>query len=459
MAHLYLAATRKSSGKTTLSIGLTRALCRRGRRVQTFKKGPDYIDPLWLTRAAGRPCLNLDYHTTPAAEIRTSFAQALAEADLGFIEGNVGLFDSVDLLGAYSNAELAKLLEAPVLLVVDVQGMTRGIAPLLLGYLAFDPALRIAGVILNKVGGGRHEANLRRVVEHYTDLPVIGGVPRLAEIAIEERHLGLMPSNEAEAADAIVERISELVSAHVDLAGVERIAGAAQPPPQPPPRPLRLVAGGAPVRIGIARDDAFGFYYPDDLAALMGGGAELVSFSPVADAELPEVDALFIGGGFPEMRMQELEANSSMRAAVADFIRAGKPAYAECGGLMYLMERLHWQDRSCRMCGVLRADVAMHERPQGRGYVHLAETEAFPWPRHRASDHDGEVHAHEFHHSAVVTPDPDWVYAYRVLRGQGVDGIHDGIVAGNLLANYAHLRDVGGVGWTERFLAHVRALR
>ncbi|WP_462329041.1 cobyrinate a,c-diamide synthase [Thiohalocapsa halophila] len=458
MAHIYLAATRKSSGKTTLSIGLTRALCRRGRRVQPFKKGPDYIDPLWLSRAAGRSCLNLDYHTTPANEIQAAFTRALADADLGFIEGNVGLFDSVDLQGAYSNAELAKLVAAPVLLVVDVQGLGRGIAPLLLGYLAFDPALRISGVILNKVGGARHEANLRRVVEYYTDLPVIGAVPRLADITIEERHLGLMPSNEAQAAEATVERITEKVAAHVDLSAVERIAETAATPPEPPASPRTLAASTEPLRIGIARDDAFGFYYPDDLAALSAAGAELVPFSPVAETQLPDVDALFIGGGFPEMRMQELEANTAMRTAVADFIRAGNAVYAECGGLMYLTERLHWQGRCCRMCGVLRADVAMHDRPQGRGYVRLAETQAFPWPR-RDGREPTEIHAHEFHHSAVVTPDPDWIYGYRVLRGQGVDGRHDGIVLGNLLANYAHLRDVGGVDWTGRFLAHVRALK
>lgn len=456
MAHIYLAATRKSSGKTTLTIGLTRALRRRGHSVQPFKKGPDYIDPLWLSCAAGRPCLNLDYHTTPADEIRASFARALAGSDLGVIEGNVGLFDSVDLRGAYSNAELAKLLEAPVLLVVDVQGMSRGIAPLLLGYLAFDPALRIAGVILNKVGGGRHEANLRRVVEHYTDLPVIGAVPRQPDMMIEERHLGLMPSNEAQAAESTIDRITDLVGAHVDLDALARIAATAPIPPEPPPEPPYRVSCGTPLRIGIAQDDAFGFYYPDDLAAIRRYGAELVSFSPVADAELPDVDALFIGGGFPEVRMHALEANADMRAAVADFILGGGPAYAECGGLMYLLERLHWQGRSCRMCGVLGADVAMHARPQGRGYMRLTETEAFPWPHWRG---DGEIHAHEFHHSAVVAPDPDWVYGYRVLRGQGVDGRHDGIVSGNLLANYAHLRDVGGVDWTARFLARVRALQ
>ncbi|WP_295539642.1 cobyrinate a,c-diamide synthase [uncultured Thiohalocapsa sp.] len=460
MAHFYLAATRKSSGKTTLGIGLARALRRRGHAVQPFKKGPDYIDPLWLSRAAGRDCLNLDYYTTPVAEIRSAFARALGPAALGLIEGNVALFDSMDVQGAHSNAELAKLLEAPVLLVVDVQGMSRSIAPLLLGYLAFDPALRIAGVILNKVGGERHEANLRRVVEHYTDLPVIGALPRQADMGIEERHLGLMPTNEAQTADAMVDRIADVVAAHVDLNAVERMAATAPAQPEVMPPPAGRSAGCAsPVRIGIARDEAFGFYYPDDLAAFTAAGAELIAFSPIADAQLPDVEALFIGGGFPEVYMRELEANTTMRRAVADFIHDGNAVYAECGGLMYLTERLHWQERACRMCGVLRAEVAMHRRPQGRGYVHLAQTDAFPWPPQRGGDSRVEIRAHEFHHSAIVSPDPDWAYGYRVLRGRGVDGRHDGIVRWNLLASYAHLRDVGGTGWTGRFLDHVRSLQ
>jgi cobyrinic acid a,c-diamide synthase len=230
MAHLYLSATHKSSGKTTLSIGLIRELRRRGHRVQPFKKGPDYIDPLWLTESAGRSCLNLDYHTTPRHEIRTAFSRALDEDAFGFIEGNVGLFDSIDLEGANSNAELAKQLGAPVLLVVDAQGATRGIAPLLLGYQAFDPALSIAGVILNKVGGDRHAANLCRVVEHYTDIPVVGVLPRLPQLGIEERHLGLIPSNEAGAVDATIERIRAVVAEHVDTVFVEALAAQAQLP-------------------------------------------------------------------------------------------------------------------------------------------------------------------------------------------------------------------------------------
>lgn len=461
MAHIYLSATHKSSGKTTLSMGLIRELRRRGHQVQPFKKGPDYIDPLWLAESAGRACLNLDYNTTPRPEICASFAHALRDASFGFIEGNVGLFDSVDLKGANSNAELAKLVGAPVLLVVDAQGMTRGIAPLLLGYQAFDPELPIAGVILNKIGDDRHAAKLRQVVEHYTDIPVLGLLPRLPELEIEERHLGLIPSNEAGGVDATIERVRAVVAEHVDMARVEAIAAKARTPVavsdgQPLGESVPTAVNAPTVRLGIAKDEAFGFYYSDDLAALERAGAELIPFSPVHDPELPDLDALFIGGGFPECRMRELQDNVGMRASVADFIRRGGVAYAECGGLMYLADRLHWNGHSSRMCGVIGSDVAMHDRPRGRGYVRLHETEDFPWPSQ--PPRGGEVRAHEFHHSALVEPDARWVYAYRVRRGVGIDGKHDGIVQQNLLASYSHLRDVGGVGWTRRFLSRVRAL-
>lgn len=458
MAHLYLAATQKSSGKTTLSIGLIRELARRGQPVQPFKKGPDYIDPLWLARASmGRACHNLDYHTMPVDEIRGDFSRLLDASTLGVIEGNVGLFDSLSVDGAGSNAELAKLLRAPVLLVINCQGMGRGIVPLLLGYQAFDSDLHIAGIILNKVGGGRHETNLRRAIEHYTDLPVLGAVPRDEGLAIEERHLGLIPSNEAASVEATVEAIRRAVAASVDVDEVLAIAERAPVPDWERLSPSHLERpGGTLVRIGIARDEVFGFYYPDDLAGLERAGAELVPFSPLADAGLPAVDGIILGGGFPESRMQELEANRSMRQSIADFIGEGGVAYAECGGLMYLCERLHWGSNSRRMCGVLGADVAMHERPQGRGYVRLRETEACPWPRAPADVR--EICAHEFHHSAIVAPRADWRFAFDVMRGAGVDGLHDGIIQQNLLASYTHLRDVGGVNWTRRFVDRVRSV-
>jgi cobyrinic acid a,c-diamide synthase len=459
MAHLYLSAAQKSSGKTTVSIGLCRALSARGLRLQPFKKGPDFIDPLWLTQAAGRPCYNLDYNTMSGEAIRASFVRESAGCDLALIEGNVGLYDSTDLAGTETNAELAKLLGAPVLLVIDCAGMSRGIAPLLLGYRAFDPEVWIAGVVLNKVGGSRHGANLRRAVEHYTDLPVLGLVERDPALAIAERHLGLMPSNETAEAEALVERIAALVADQIDLEAIQVLAGEARPlaGSVEPPAPR---AGGESLRIGLARDPAFGFYYPDDLRAFVEGGAELVEFSPVCDPELPRVDGLFLGGGFPEYRMAELEANRGMRESVADFIARGGPVYAECGGLMYLCKGLHWKGRRRAMVGALNAEVEMRPRPQGRGYVRLRETDGFPWPALEGTlpSRSREIRAHEFHHSAVLAPDPSWRYAFEVLRGTGIDGRHDGVVQGNLLACYSHLRDIN-TGWVERFLAQVRRVR
>ncbi len=456
MSRFYLSATHKSSGKTTCAIGLCREFSRRGIRVQPFKKGPDYIDPLWLGQAAGRPCLNLDYNTMGEAEIVGTMARAMNGADLGLVEGNVGLFDTTDLLGSHSNAELAKLLRCPLVLLVDVQGMSRGLAPLLLGYQAFDPDLTIAGIILNKVGGNRHEGNLRKVVEHYTDLPLLGAIHRESRPWIDERHLGLMPSNESREAEAQIEGIRSMIADQVDLEALMRISALAPPLASTPALPKSLPRRSH-LRIGIARDEAFGFYYHDDLEALSAAGAQLIPFSPVSDKQLPKVDGLFIGGGFPEYRMHDLGANVGMREAVRNFIEGGGPAYAECGGLMYLCRSIRWREESAPMCGVLQVDVAMHESPQGRGYIQLRERETFPWPK--LSDHAKEIHAHEFHHSAIIEPDPTWIYGYEVLRGRGVDGSHDGIVYKNLLASYAHLRHVGGVAWPARFIAQVDRCR
>ncbi|WP_295451397.1 cobyrinate a,c-diamide synthase [uncultured Thiodictyon sp.] len=452
MAHLYISAAHRSSGKTTVAIGLCRAFRDRGLRVQPFKKGPDFIDPLWLGAAAGRSCYNLDFHTMGRDEISAAFALESAGTDLGLIEGNVGLYDSTDLAGSNSNAALAKHLGAPVVLVIDCQGMARGIAPLLLGYRAFDRDLALAGVVLNKVGSERHAGNLIRAVEHYTDIQVLGVLPRDESLTIAERHLGLMPSNEAAQAEAWIERIHRRVADVLDLNRLLELAEAASAPA--PIAAAPPVPSGTRVRIGIARDCAFGFYYPDDLRALAAGGAELVAFSPVDDPELPAVDGLLLGGGFPEFRMAELEANRGMRAHVADFIARGGPVYAECGGLMYLCRGLRWGDERRAMVGALNAEAQMQSKPQGRGYVSLRETDAFPWPGPLPTGR--RVQAHEFHHSLVVAPDPHWNYAYEVLRGVGIDGRCDGIVQGNLLASYAHLRDVGGLNWTGRFLGHVR---
>jgi cobyrinic acid a,c-diamide synthase len=451
MNRLIVSAAHKSSGKTTLCLGLAAALAARGEVVQPFKKGPDYIDPLWLGLAAGRPCYALDAYLMGEAEIRGEFAARMTGASLGLVEGNKGLYDGLDLEGANSNAALAALLGAPVVLVIDARGMTRGVAPLILGYQAFDRNVRIAGVILNQLGGARHEAKLRAVIEHYTDVPVLGAVQRDDALAIPERHLGLVPSNEAEGARARVAAIAGRVAAQVDLDRVLAVARSA--PALAPGAARRHPPAGAPVRIGIARDAAFGFYYPGDLEALRAAGAELVEFDALHAAHLPKVDGLFIGGGFPETHLDELAANAGLRRELREAIEGGMPAYAECGGLMLLARSIEWRGRRAEMAGAIPADIVMHERPVGRGYVHLRETGRGPWtPAAPAT-----LRAHEFHYSSVENLAPGATFAYEVERGHGIDGRHDGLVRRNLLASFAHLRDVEGNPWARRFVDFVRS--
>ena len=455
MPRLFVSAAHKSSGKTTVSVGIAAALRARGFVVQPFKKGPDYIDPMWLTAAAGRSCRNLDFYTMGRGEIRAEFAQRGEGADLSLVEGNKGLHDGVSVDGADSNAALAKLLAAPVVLVVDTRGITRGIAPLLHGYRDFDGGVRIAGVVLNRVAGARHEGKLVRAVRTYTDIPVLGAIGRAPELELASAHIGLVPPAEIAQAEARVAGVARRIGEDVDVDRMREVAAGAEPldaAPAPVGR-SRPAVPGREVRIAVARDAAFCFYYPGDLEALEAAGARLLPFDTLRDPAPPEADGIFIGGGFPERAMHALEANAPMRSALRERIGAGVPVYAECGGLMYLARRIRWDGRDCEMVGAIPADVLMHERPRGRGYVVLEPTGDAPW----APSAKGLVPAHEFHHSSLENPvGADWRYAYRVRRGRGIDGGRDGIVIGSLLASYSHLRDVEGCRWAERFVAYVR---
>jgi len=458
MAHLLLSAAHKSSGKTTITLGICAALARRGLTVQAFKKGPDYIDPMWLAKASDRPCHNLDFYTQGREEILDTFVRQAYGTDISVIEGNKGLHDGMDLEGGNSSAALAKLLGAPVVLVVDTQGMTRGVAPLLLGFQAFDPDVRVAGVILNKVGGFRHEGKLRAAIERYTDIPVLGAVHRDPRLHIVERHLGLMPSNEAAEAQAVIDRIAERIGEQVDLERVLALAAEAKTPTLE--HPIHAAAPPPPdLRLGIVRDAAFGFYYPDDLAALRAAGAELVEIDALHDQRLPDIDGLFIGGGFPEVHMEALQANRRLRADIFQAIDAGLPVYAECGGLMYLARSIRWKDRTCEMVGAIPADVVMHEGSIGRGYICLRETDAGPWPVDQASGRPTGICGHEFHYSSLENLDSGLHFAYEVLRGTGIINQRDGIVHKNVLATYAHQRDVTSNRWVRRFIGHIRQCR
>ena len=466
MHRFLISAAHKSSGKTTVSIGLAAALSS-GREhrltVQPFKKGPDYIDPLWLSVAAGRPCYNLDFFLSPNSELQTQFARHGHDADVCLVEGNKGLFDGLDLHGSNSNAALARLLDLPVVLVLDARGMTRGIAPLILGYQAFDPQIRIAGVILNRLGGRRHESKLRAVIEHYTDVAVIGAVQEDRQLALVERHLGLMPANEAAEAERLIAIIGERIEAQVDLERLLALShtDAALTPPAPQAR-----STAAPVRIAVARDAAFGFYYADDINALVAAGAQLAFFDTLRDSRLPPCDGLLIGGGFPECFLDQLEANGSLRADIRRAIEAGLPTYAECGGLMYLARSIEWKGRSAAMVGAIPGDIRMHDKPVGRGYVILEANANHPWRAPDVTSGAGAaldaasattaLHAHEFHYSSLHNLPADTRYAYAVRRGHGIDGQHDGILQHRLLASYTHLRATSGCNWPAKFVRHVR---
>lgn len=495
MYRLYISAGHKSSGKTTVSIGLCAALARQGKCVQAFKKGPDYIDPLWLARASSvaslsplsattntpkshpRSCYNLDFNTQSNTEIVQLFQQHAVQGKdcINIIEGNKGLYDGVAIDGSNSNAALAKLTQTPVVLVIDARGVTRGVAPLLLGYQHFDKDICIAGVIYNFCGGSRHQQKLRAVTETYTDIPVLGMLQTSADIELTERHLGLIPSNEFAQASDKINTIADYVSDGVDLAQVFACAANA-PAMEPPPVSIPSVTPSLAarkrllkpaVKIAICEDEAFGFYYADDKQALIRAGAELVSVNTLKDACLPDdVDGLIIGGGFPETQLSALAANASMRQSIYDAIEAGLPTYAECGGLMYLSESVTWQQHTEAMVGVIPAAVTMHKKPQGRGYVELSETPDMLWEKVLWAKADGRlkpettlVHAHEFHYSSLSCVErlhTKGRFAYRVHRGVGITGEYDGWVYKNLLANYAHLRQTDGCRWVDRFIQFVR---
>ena len=452
MGSLFFSAAHKSSGKTTVSIGVCAALRARGVELQPFKKGPDYIDPIWLGMAAGKPCYNLDFFIAGKRETIDDYCHRGAKAELCLIEGNKGLYDGLDLDGSNSNAALAKALRSPVIMVIDARGTMRGIAPLLIGYQVFDKGINLAGVIANMTGGRRHESKLRAAVEEYTDIPFLGALENNADIGLSERHLGLIPGYEDPAAQTKIDRIARAVEDNIDLNRLQALAAESK----------RVTAAASPMlakaefsglRIGIARDRAFGFYYPGDLDTFRAAGAELVFFDTLQDSALPDVDGLFIGGGFPERHAGALAANGAMREAIRLAIDNGLPTYAECGGLMYLCRALQWRDERHDMVGLLPADAEMHEKSQGRGYVKLASAADHPWPLQALVSNP--LRAHEFHYSSLQNLATDRHFAYQVQRGNGIDGRHDGLVYKNLLASYTHLRNTADNPWVKRFLQFV----
>ena len=456
MSAFYISAAHKSSGKTTLSIGLAAAIKKQGLSIQTFKKGPDYIDPIWLSQASGQSCRNLDFFTSSHDFILSQFQRFGHHQDMVLVEGNMGLFDGISLDGSDSNAAMAKLLDIPVVLVVDCSGTSRGIAPLILGYQQFDQNINYAGVILNKVAGNRHERKLREMVETYTDMNILGTVPRNPDIQLTERHLGLIPSNEiADQAEQTIALLAQQAAEHIDIKALKAL----ESPPQLQEKTLTHIdtqgLSDPILRIGIARDKAFGFYYPGDLERFKVLGVDLVTFNALEDPALPgNLDGLFIGGGFPETQLQELSENKSLLEDIRKHITSGLPTYAECGGLMYLCKGIITADHFYPLCNVIPGSVRMHQKPQGRGYVALQSTQQHPW--YKKESPSRQVKAHEFHYSALEDLPDDLDYAYAIKRGTGIDGVNDGIIIHNLLASYTHLRRTDTCTWVDDFVSFVK---
>ena len=502
---IMIAALRGGSGKTILSIGIIAALTKLGKSIAPFKKGPDYIDAGWLALAADRPCYNLDSFLLSQEDNLQSFRYHSTGHALSVIEGNRGLFDGIDLEGSTSTAELAKLLECPVVLCVDCTKITRTMAAVVMGCTLFDPDVMVKAVILNRVANSRHEKKLRNSIEHYCDIPVLGAIPKLDQQHFPERHLGLVPTPEHDWANDAIEAISQIAEQHLDLNAILKISrqapvlrtedrgqqtedrgqttedrsqrsgvrnlngelgtGNAEAknqktennlpyressipaklgfPPHSNQHPVSSVEKSAP-RIGIIRDSAFQFYYPENIDALSKGGAKVVFLSPLKDRELPRLDALYIGGGFPETHADHLANNKSFNRQLKDLAEDGLPIYAECGGLMYLGEKLLLEGKAYPMVGIFPLVFDFFKKPQGHGYTIIAVEGENPY-----YDVGSEIKGHEFHYSRVSNwTGNDGDLIFRMRRGTGISKDRDGILYKNVLATYIHVHALGTPGWS-----------
>jgi cobyrinic acid a,c-diamide synthase len=454
-----IAGTASGVGKTSLALGLVRAWVRQGLRVQTFKVGPDFLDPTYLARASGRTCYNLDSWMSSPDHVRQCFARATADAELAVIEGVMGLFDGASPAALEgSTAEIALLLDAPVVLVAGAHGAARSLAATVKGFADFEPGLRVAGVIANQAGSSRHRAWLAEALAGAKLPPLLGAVPRDALAPLQSRHLGLLTADQNNLDERTLESLADACMEHVDMKALMQLA---KNLPSPFGRgaggegacPARPDAVARRVRLGIARDEAFHFYYPDNLEALERGGAELAAFSPLEDNALPDdLDALYLGGGYPEVYAARLSANGPMLEAVRRFAESGRCVYAECGGLMYLGRRLKTlEGRQFPLAGVLPVETTMLANLKTLGYAEVTLRGDSLWGA--AGD---SCRGHEFHYSDLVVDGSltdGWRPAYAVRRRRGEPDAAEGFAKGRVLASYVHLHWAARPPAVAHFLA------
>jgi len=450
---LVIAGVASGVGKTTVTISLLEAFRRRGLTVQAFKVGPDFIDPGFHELVTRRASYNLDGWMCGREQVIDIVARHAADADLALVEGVMGCFDGIDgMTEDGSTAQTAKWLGAPVVLVLDAWTQARSAAAVVRGFESFDPALNVTGVIVNRVGGSAHGRVVLDAIASSCRAVALGAIPHDAALALPERHLGLVTAVEGGLDVEKLGRLGDAVERSVDLDRLLSLATAVRAAMGPGGlpsacRPERTVpARACPVRIGVARDAAFQFYYAENLDLLRAAGGELVFWSPVADSELPEVEGLYLGGGYPELHARRLAENTALRKAVRVFAEAGRPIYAECGGLMYLAEALE-DGITHPMVGVLPATVRMRPRRMALGYTEVVFTD--PTPLGPAGT---TARGHEFHYSTLEPVPPSVKRAYR-LGGPGAPDRAEGYLIGRTLMSYVHLHFASNPELPRAFIA------
>ncbi len=457
LPRLLIAGMSGGSGKTLVALGLLLSLRRAGVPVRAFKKGPDYIDAAWLSWASAQPARNLDTYLMGADTILASFVGHGVAEGINIIEGARGLFDGFDVAGTHSSAVLAKHLKAPVALVVDATKVTRTAAALVLGCQKFDPELSVGGVILNNVNGRRHEQILRGAIESACSLPVLGAIPKAAMgKPLPERHLGLIPPEEHNDLEELARDLLHVVGGFIDLDALVAMARSAAPleiaPHEGAPTPR-----SRNIKVGYLKDSAFSFYYPENLESLEEAGAELVPISALQASALPDdLNALYIGGGFPETHAVALSANRTFLRSLRRAAEEGMPVYAECGGLMLLSRALTWKGSRYEMADVFPFEVEVSETAQGHGYCELQVDKPNPF-----FPVGSMLRGHEFHYSRIV-PQSDWPStACEVRRGTGCFRGRDAAIIRNVWASYTHLHALATPQWAKgvadaarRFVIH-----
>jgi len=458
-----IAGLRGGSGKTIISLGITAAWRARNITVAPFKKGPDYIDAGWLSRAAGRPCYNLDTYLCAQPVVQTSYLTHSQSCDIAVVEGNRGLYDGIDIEGTTSTSELAKLLDLPVVLVMDCTKSTRTMAALLMGCMQFDPDINICGVILNRLAGKRHEGKVRSNIERFCNIPVLGALPKLKQDAFPERHMGLVTSEEHGESDVSLTRARQVALDNIDIDELFSLVTAFKGQGMPVVDNVRQDAvpqidttenpnpatNNSNVTIGVIRDSAFQFYYPDNIEALEHLGANIKFISPLSQSDIPEVDAIYMGGGFPETHATQLSGNQAFKDNLKALSRKGLPIYAECGGLIFLGESICLDDVVYPMTGVLPLRFGLSKRPQGHGYTEVEVVNENPFYA------KGEVlRGHEFRYSKVISIDYDnTAMAFKMTRGKGILEKKDGFFKDNTFGTYTHIHALGSTSWALSLIA------